>query len=129
MLSGDEVNEVRKIIQHVLIKYYPTLHHLLKTSIKSFAMDMYSHSLISEQTKDTANFNDMMREFKSVMNFIHDGQELVKHCQLFLQSLDKQGGPCKRAANSIAEEWTDNINKKLNLYIKFIEKLSHLTGK
>ena len=129
MLSGDEVNEVKKIIQDVLTKYHADLDVLLKASIKSIAVDMYSHGLISESTKDTANFNDIIREFKSGMNFIHDGQELVKYCQLFLQSLTEQGGPCEQAAHHIAKEWTDNINKKLNLYIEFIEKLSHLTGK
>ena len=118
MLSGDKVEEVRKIIQDILTKRYSALDDLLKASIKSFAVDMYSHGLISETTKDTANFNDMMREFKSGMDFIRD-HKLVKHCQLFLQSLAKQGGPLKDAASSIAEEWTDNINKKLNLYIAF----------
>ena len=80
---------------------------------------MYSHGLISETTKDTANFNDMMREFKSGMDFIRDGHKLLKHCHLFLQSLVKQGGPHKRAASSIAEEWTDNIKEKLNINIEF----------
>ena len=119
MLSGDKVNEVRKIIQDILTKYYADLDDLLKASMKSIAADMYSHGLISEPTKDAANFNDMMREFKSGMNIIRDGQKLVKHCQLFLQSLVKREGPLKDAASSIAEEWTDNINKKLNLYIEF----------
>ena len=80
---------------------------------------MYSHSLISETTKDAANFNDMMREFKSGMDFIRDGHKLVKRCLLFLQSLVKQGGPHKDAASSIAEEWTDNIKEKLNINIEF----------
>ena len=119
MLSGDKVEEVKKIIQDVLTKRYSALDGLLKASMKSFAVDMYSHGLISEPTKDVANFNDMMREFKSGMDFKRDGQKLVKHCELFLQSLDKQGGPHKQAAHSIAEEWADNINKKLNSYIKF----------
>ena len=91
---------------------------------------MYSHGLISLPTKDAAKFEDMMREFKLGMSFIRDGQKLVEHCQLFLQSLNKQGGPHKQAARSIAEEWTKNINKKLNICIEFdIEELSHLTGK
>ena len=119
MLSGDKVSEIRKILQDVLIKHHADLDSLLKASIKSFATDMFSQRLISGPTKDAAKFDDMMREFTSVMNFIRDGQKLVKHCQLFLQCLDKQGGPHKCAAHSIAEEWTENINKKLNLYIKF----------
>ena len=87
--------------------------------MKSFATDMYSHGLISETTKDAANFTDTMREFKSGMSFTRDGRNLMKCCQLFLQSLAKQGGPNKRAASSIAEEWTANIKEKLNINIEF----------
>ena len=79
------------------------MNDLLKVSMKSFAADMYSYGLISERTKDTENFNDLTREFKSDMNFKCDSQELVKHCQLFLQSLVKQGDPHRNAASSVAE--------------------------
>ena len=116
MLSGVEV---KKIIQDLPNEQYSTLNYLSKTSMKSIAVDMYSHGLISEKTKDTANFNDIMTEFKSGLTFIHDGQELVKYCQLFLQSLAKQGGPYKQAATSIAKEWTANIKEKLNINIDF----------
>ena len=119
MSSDDKVKKIRKILQDVLNKHHADLDDLLKASIKSFATDMFSQGLISGPTNDSANFNDMMREFKSGMSFIRDDKELVKHCQLFLQCLDKRGGPHKGAAHSIAEEWTENINKKLNLYIKF----------
>ena len=61
----------------------------------------------------------MMREFMSGMNFICDGHKLLKHCQLFLQSLVKQGGLLINAASSIAKEWTNNIKEKLNINIEF----------
>ena len=80
---------------------------------------MFCCGLISASTKDTANFYDMMREFKSGMDFIRDIQNLVKHCELFLQSLVMEGGPYKYAATTIAEEWTDNIKEKLNINIEF----------
>ena len=119
VLSGDKVKKVRKIIQDVLTEQYFALDGMLKASIKSFAVDIYSHGLISETTKDTANFSDMTREFKSGMDFICYGHKLVKYCHLFLQSLDKQGGPHKRAASSIAKEWTAIIKEKLNINIEF----------
>ena len=118
MLSGDKVKEVREIIQDVLTEQYSALDCLLKASMKSIAIDMYSHGLISETTRDAASFNDIVTEFKLGLTFIHDGQKLLKHCQLFLQTLAKQGGPYEQAARSIAEEWTANINKKLNINIE-----------
>ena len=119
MFTSDKVKEVRKIIQDVLTEQYSALDDLLKTALKSVAIEMYSHGLISETTKDTANFDDIMREFKSGMNFISDRQKFVKRCQLFLQSLAKQEGPYRDAANCIAEEWTANIKEKLDINIKF----------
>ena len=119
MFTSDKVKEVRKIIDDVLTKQHSALDDLLKAALKSVAIEMYSYGLISETTKDTANFNDIMREFKSGMNFIYDGQELVKYCELFLQSLVKQKGPYKRAASGIAQEWTTNIKERLDVNIKF----------
>ena len=87
--------------------------------MKSFAVEMYSHGLISQATKDTGNFDDLMREFKAVMKFIQDRDKLIKHCQLFLQSLVKQESPLKDAASGIAEEWSAIIKKKLNIDVDF----------
>ena len=91
---------------------------LLKASLKSFAADMYSHGLICDITRDTANFEDVMREFVSGMYFKPD-EKLEEHCNLFLQSLDKQGGSCIDAASHIAKEWTENIKKKMSINMEF----------
>ena len=119
MLSGNKLKEVRKIIQDVLRTHYSTLCILLSPSLKAIAIDMYSHGLISKTTKDTLNFNDLMREFMLGMSVIRDVQQLVKHCDLFLQTLDKQGGPYSHAASSIANEWSANIKERLNISIEF----------
>ena len=119
IITGDILKEIKRIIQDVLSNQYSALDDLLKAALKSVAIEMYSRGLISETTKDTANFNDIMREFKSGMSFINDGQELVKYCELFLQSLVKQKGPYKRAASGIAQEWTTNIKERLDINIKF----------
>ena len=117
--TSDKVKDVRENILNVLNKNYSALEKLLKVCLKSFAAQMYSHGLISETARNSANFSNMMSEFESFMDFIHDGQELVKHCELFLQSLVKQGIPHKKAANCIAEKWTANIKEKLGINIKF----------
>ena len=119
IITGDNLKGIKRIIQDVLTVQYSALDDLLKVALKSVARDMYSHGLISETTKDTPTFDDIMREFKSSMNFIHDSQKLIKRYQLFLQSLAKQEGPYKDAASFIAEEWTANIEKQLGINIKF----------
>ena len=119
LFPSDKVKGVKKIVLNVLKENYPALTKLLKVSLESFATEMYSCGLISETIKSGANFNDMMSEFQVVTDFIHNGQELVKHCELFLQCLAKQGIPHKRAANYIAEKWTSNIKEKIYININF----------
>ena len=118
LLISDVAKKFKRIIADVLQQAFFHLNGLLKASLKLFAADMYSHGLISEATKDTANFHDIMREFKSGMYFKR-GQKLVQYCKLFLQSLDNQGGQCKDAANYIAEEWNASIKEKLDITIEF----------
>ena len=80
---------------------------------------MYCHSLISESVNETPEFKEIMSEFQLGMDVIRNYQRLVKHCELFLQTLIDQRGPPKEAAINIAEEWTDNIKRKLDITIEF----------
>ena len=114
-LTCDEVKEVRKIIQDILTEQYSVLDDLLKPSLKSVAANMFASHLLTKETREKLLYSDIMSEVISGMNFLHDLDKLKKHCDLFLQSLAKQDGPLKNAANSIAEAWTINIREKMDI--------------
>ena len=119
IISSDKLEEIKKIIKDVLTQYHSGLSKVFSTSLEKIATDMYSHGLISETVKDAPNFRDILKEFQLGMDFIHKYKRLVKHCELFLQSLVDQHGPPKQAAISVAEEWSDSIRRKLDITIEF----------
>ena len=121
MISSDtvEVDKVKKVIQKVLRKYYSKLETLLNEGLKEIAVNMFSNNLVSRCTKKEPSVGKMMSEFTSGMDFISDCQELVQYCKLFLSILSEQGGPFKRAADKLAQEWTVNIKKEVSVNLEF----------
>ena len=100
IITGDNLKEIKRIIQDVLTQWCSTLSKVLRTD-------------------ETPTFKDIMTEFQLGMDIICNYQRLVKHCELFLQTLVNEGGPPKEAAICIAKEWTDNIKRKLDITIEF----------
>ena len=119
IITGDKLEEIKKIIQDVLTQWYPDLSKVLGNSLENIATNMYCHGLISEAVYKTPTFKEIMTEFQSGMNFIRNYQRLVKHCELFLQTLVDQHGPPSQAAFNIAEDWTNNIKRELHITIEF----------
>ena len=119
IITGDNLKEIKRIIQDVLTRWCSTLSKVLRTSLEKIATDMHSHGLITETVYETPTFKDIMAEFQLGMDIICNYQRLVKHCDLFLQTLVDQRGPPKEAAISIAKEWTDNIKRKFDITIEF----------
>ena len=117
-LTGD-VEKVKKEIQKVLKQWSSNLHLLLKECLQDIVTDMFSEDLVSQNAKNEPNAEKVMNEFKLGMNTICDCQELIKYCKLFLSILARQGGPFKRAADKIAQEWTTNIERELSMNLEF----------
>ena len=119
IITSDNLKGIKGIIQDALTQWHSDLSKVLKKSLEKIATDLYSHGLISEAVNESPTFKDIMTEFQSGMNLIRNYQRLVKHCELFLQTLVDQHGPPKEAAINIAEDWTENIKRKLNITIEF----------
>ena len=117
--KDEEVDKVKKVIQKVLKQCSSNLHLLLNECLQDIVTDMFSEDLVSQNTKNEPNAEKVMNEFKLGMNFICDFQELVKYCKLFISILTRQGGPFKRAADKIAQEWTTNVERELGVNLNF----------
>ena len=117
--SSGDIEKVKKEIQKVLKQCYSKLDTLLKDSLQQIATDMFSDGLVTRTTQNEPNVSKVMSEFMSGMEFISDSQELVEYCKLFLHILARQGGPFKRAADKIAQEWTTNIKTVLSVNLEF----------
>ena len=117
--STGDVEKVKKEIQKVLKKCYSKLDILLRECLHQIATDMFSVGLVSQTTLNEPNVSKVMSEFTSGMEFISDCHELVEYCRLFLRILCQHGGPFKRAADRMAQEWTTNIERVLSMNLEF----------
>lgn len=114
-----KLEETKTIIKDVLIHRHSELSEAFGKSLEKIAIGMYSNDLISVTVKDNPNFKDIMDEFQSGMDLIHNVEDLVEHCNLFLKILVNQRGPPNKAALIIAKEWIDTIKRDLNIKIEF----------
>lgn len=121
-LNDGDIKKIKKIIQDVITQWYSDLSELFSASLQQIAINMFAHGLISQSVKDAPIFINMMTEFQSGMKFIRDIKRLVKHCQMFLDVVVKQGGPFKQAAISIAADWTGSIKKEMDINLEFDTK-------
>ena len=96
------VLEYRKAINDIITSRYATLSQTLDSSMETFARYMFEAKIIDRGVMRSLNYDDIMGQFISAMDFKHSIPELQEHCQLLIGILDKLGGAAKIAANEIA---------------------------
>ena len=84
---------------------YATLKGALEGSMESFAGEMYQADLINREAMKSHNYDVIMGQFISGMNFIHSISELQEHCQVFVDVLEKMGGAAKITSSEFTKEW------------------------
>ena len=96
------VLEYRKAMNDIITSRYATLSQTLNSSMETFARYMFEAKIIDRGVMRSLNYDDIMGQFISAMEFKHSIPELQEHCQLLIGVLDKLGGAAKTAANEIA---------------------------
>ena len=74
---------------------YATLSQTLDSSMETFARYMFEAKLIDRGVMRSLNYDDIMGQTISAMEFKHTIPELQEHCQLLTGVLDKLGGATK----------------------------------
>ena len=109
------VGELCKIIKRVLDKQFKFLSHTLQYALQEIAEEMFARRLISQAVIDAPTYSIMIQEFTYGLKLQKNISELKKYCQLFLTCLFSQGGQVKQAANALAKEWEEEIEKELGI--------------
>ena len=105
-------------VSRVLQAKYAGLDRALQSCIQEVANELFSAGLISEAVKNEPSYRSIDREFQSGMTFKKEVSKLKEHCQTFVDILSAQGGPAKIAAESLAEEWTETVQKEFGILFK-----------
>ncbi|XP_041379485.1 ankyrin repeat domain-containing protein 50-like [Gigantopelta aegis] len=108
----DDAAEMREKAQLKL--KYARLSQTLNSSMETFARHMIEVKLIGRGVMRSLNYDDIMEQFMSAMEFKHSIPELQEHCQLFIGVLEKLGGAPKKAADEFATAWSHLEPASLN---------------
>ena len=91
------VLDYRKAVNDIITSRYATLSQTLDSSMETFAKYMFEAKLIDREVMRPLNYDDIMGQFMSAMEFKHSIPELQEHCQLFTGVLDKVSRAAKNS--------------------------------
>ena len=100
------VLDYRKAMNDIITSRYATLSQTLDSSMETFARYMFEAKLIDRGIMRSLNYDDIMGQFISAMEFKHSIPELQEHCQLFTGVLERLGGVARMAADEFATAWS-----------------------
>lgn len=101
---------MEKLIQSmkdVLDRNYSQMRDCLKNCLSQVVIDMFSKDLVTEAVKDNPTYDAMIGEIKTSLQYCRDVKKLREHCESFLSCITKQGGPAKKAAERLVEDWNE----------------------
>ena len=105
----DDTTDLKTAVRDSIKFRYATLKGALEGSMKSFAGELYQADLINGEAMKCHNYDVIMSQFISGMDFKHTISELQEHCQLFTDVLEKLGGAAKMASSEFTKEWNISI--------------------
>ena len=97
-----DVQAYQKAVEEVIYSQYARLGQTLESSMTTFSRFMFEAKVIDKEVMRSFNYDNIMMQFMSAMEFKHSIPELQEHCQLLINVLEKLGGAEKLAANEIS---------------------------
>jgi hypothetical protein len=114
LIPDVDVNHLKRIIDKVLVQYHATLTGLGSRSLQGLADKLYSSLLISQTVKDNPSMNDIIEEFKSIINLSTDLSEIQDGFSKFFNAFIAIGGIYNKVARRIHETLLETVRKQLN---------------
>ena len=126
-----DVQAYRKAVEGVITSQYARLGQTLENSMKTFSRYMFEAKVINKEVMRSFNYDNIMEQFMSAMEYKRSIPELQEHCQLLINVLEKLGGAVELAANEISrllsqleqnsspsQSTAINLSEFLNIVIK-----------
>jgi hypothetical protein len=114
LIPDVDVNHLKRIIDKVLVQYHATLTGLGSRSLQGLADKLYSSLLISQTVKDNPSMNDIIEEFKSIINASTDLSEIQNYLSKFFNAFISVGGPYNKVASKVHEELIKTVDREIN---------------
>ena len=109
-------SEVHKVLKEILKSHFAHYNELLKSCLQQVAVKMYFHKLITKSVRDSPTVCNVIDDFENAMDLMKgDVSKLQKHCQLFLQCLSSEGGPMESAAQTLCQDWMEEVKNQCDI--------------
>ena len=116
--STTDIEAFKKGVRDSIKFKYATLKGALEGSMEFFAGEMCLSDLINGEAMKSHNYDVIMSQFISGMDFKRTISELQEHCQLFTDVLEKLGGAAMMAASEFTQEWTTLVPQQQCLLVR-----------
>ena len=114
-IGAVDVKRLNFIIADSLDRNYAKLGDALYNSLPSFGRLMLQAGLIPRDVCRKAEYNGIMHSFQAGLALRETSSELEHDCSKFVNALKEVGGPAKFAAERIAKQWNDRVQKEFGV--------------
>ena len=110
---------MKKCITDVLLSKYSRLSRAFDNDMKKAAEMMLEAGIITQTNESKPNFDAIINNFLSALDFMDKLEDIKEHCVKFLSVFYTLGGPFVHAGNMIkkhiCKKASDELGLKLNL--------------
>ena len=111
-----DCDKLADVLTRLLRSYCAKLNNFLKNkaTLQSFANEVFEAELITVELRDNPSYNEIERQFTSLLGCLSIKEEFEENCKKFLQALRKLGG-MGVIANSLKDDWIRVANNELHV--------------
>ena len=80
---------------------------------------MFEADLITVDLRDNPVYTDIVEQYTSLFECFSEKQEFEDHCKSFIEALTTAGGPLKRVAAQLQDEWKLTVKTQLHIDLDF----------
>ena len=113
-----DIPELKQLLSDVLDKYYAKLHDASIGAIHELARLMFQCGLVSRDVLTKPDYEEMIKSFRSTLDWDETQTDLEKDCKRFIDSLIQIGGPARKAGEKIASDWMNVAKQHLGIDFK-----------
>uniref|UniRef100_A0A1X7SKL5 Uncharacterized protein n=1 Tax=Amphimedon queenslandica TaxID=400682 RepID=A0A1X7SKL5_AMPQE len=110
-----DVDQVKKVINSVLVSQFAALSSLPKEAIPKLANELYAVHLINSAVRDNPSVEKFIDEFKASLTFMAEMSDVQEHCLKFLNSFLAVSGSFAIAAKFLYQKWIEAIKTELGI--------------
>ena len=76
---------------------------------------MCEAQLITDDLRDDPEYNQIERQFSSLLECFNTVKEFEEHCKKFIRALRNSSGPLEIVAKKLSDKWKEKVKSELSI--------------